>query len=94
MFLSLRGLKIFFVRTPKYTNTCTVDNFLQIILVACHQNSDLPKFFDCSESELALKASMAMLLKGDTFAGKELMLEHLNSMIVHLIVMDLSMPTA
>ena len=66
---------------PKYTNTCTVDNFLQIILVACHQNSDLPKFFGCSESELALKASMAMLLKGDTFAGKELMLEHLNSLI-------------
>ena len=29
----------------------------------------------------AIKASMAMLLKGDTFAGKELMLEHLNSLI-------------
>lgn len=65
----------------RYTNTCTIDNFLQIVIVMCLQINDLPKWFGNSDSELVLKACVAKMIKGDIFAGKELLLDHLNSVI-------------
>ena len=66
---------------PKYVNTCTLDNFLQIMYVMCLQINGLTQCFGASDSELALKASLMMICKGNVLAGKELMLEHLNSII-------------
>lgn len=65
-----------------YTNTCTSDNFLTILLLHSQQNVNFHhKFIGSSDSELVLKAALATMLKGNVVNGKKMMLDHIHSKI-------------
>lgn len=66
---------------PKYTNTCTCDNFLTIILLQCQQDHQFCNKFGTSPSELALKGALSLMLNGDMENGKSVILDYINSVI-------------
>lgn len=68
---------------PKYTNTCTSDNFLTITLLYCQQQNTFVREFGWSEAELALRASIDVMMKGDLIDGKTLLLDYINSVVVY-----------
>ena len=64
-----------------YTNTCTSDNILTILLLHCHE---IPTFIECignSPAEKALKAALCTMLDGDVHNGKTIMLDHIKSVL-------------
>lgn len=58
-------------RHEKYTNTCTADNFLAVLLAHCHQHSNFLEKMGSSAAEVALKAGLAMMLQGNVYKGKQ-----------------------
>lgn len=67
-----------------FINTCTVDNFLTILLLYLKQN---PLFMSCigdSEAEEVLKSGMLEMLKGNLPTGK--------AMLLHYICSELCVP--
>ena len=66
---------------PVYTNTCTSDNFMTILLVHAQTNSNFLSCLGSSESELVLKASITAMLKLDMINGKRMMLDYFHSKI-------------
>ena len=64
-----------------YTNTCTSDNILIILLLHCHE---IPTFIECignSPAEKALKVALCTMLDGDVHNGKTIMLDHIKSVL-------------
>ena len=65
----------------KYTNTCTSDNFFTILLLHCYQHSGFLEKIGCSAAELALKAAVSDMLKGNIDNGKTKILNYIKSVI-------------
>lgn len=64
---------------PKYTNTCTSDNILTILLMYCHQNRQFLSYFQSSDGENALKSGLSMMLVGKLIQGKSIILDWVHS---------------
>ena len=64
---------------PNYTNTCTSDNILTILLVYCQQYRDFLKSFNSNEAEDSLKSAMKVMLNGNIVQGKTVMLDYIRS---------------
>ena len=66
-----------------YTNSCTSDKILAILLLRCHE---IPTFIECignSPAEKALKAALCTMLDGDVHNGKTIMIDHIKSVLPH-----------
>ena len=62
-----------------FTNTCTADNFLSIILLHCRQHSEFLNKIGTSTSERALKAGVKLMTDGQLAEGKTVILQHVKS---------------
>ena len=63
----------------KYTNTCTLDNFLMVMLLYAKQNPDFVLKFGSSEVEDNLKSSILLMLDGALEKGRTHILEYFHS---------------
>ena len=59
----------------EFTNTCTSDNFLTILMLYCQQHSAFLSQLGSSDLEATLKASIQLMNKGNITEGKSLMLK-------------------
>ena len=59
----------------EFTNTCTADNFLTIVLLHCNQNLQFISNIGNSEMEKNLKAAILLMQKGSIKEGKSLILK-------------------
>lgn len=66
---------------PKYTNTCTSDNFLTILLLACLNNKNFINEIGLSEAECVIKAGISQMIKGEIQEGKGEILSFLQSKV-------------
>ena len=62
-----------------YTNTCTVDNFLTIMLLFAKQTPTFLSKFVANEIEDNLKSSLLLMLKGKLQEGKTSILQYFHS---------------
>ena len=65
----------------KYTNTCTSDNILTVILLHSQQYANFLEKMGSSSAEIALKASIKIMLQGNLTRGKTIMLDYVNSVL-------------
>lgn len=59
----------------EFTNTCTSDNFLTILMLYCQQHPAFPSHFSSNDLEATLKASISLMNKSNITEGKSLMLK-------------------
>lgn len=64
---------------PKYTNTCTSDNFLTILFLHCQQHKDFLSKLGSSDGENAIRAGITAMLHGNITRGKTIVLEYIQS---------------
>ncbi len=63
----------------KYTNTCTSDNFLNIIHLTCLQDDSFLGKIGSSKAECVLKASLTEIIKGNIVDGKTMILDFIQA---------------
>ena len=66
---------------PKYVNTCTSDNVLTIIILHCLQHHKFLENIGTSAAENTLKAAIKLMLQGNMCKGKEVILDHVTSVL-------------
>ena len=64
-----------------YTNTCTSDNILTILLLSCKQYPNLLKKLNSSPAENALKSGLTLMLQGKVNLGKTTILDYMRSLL-------------
>ena len=62
-----------------YTNTCTCDNILTILLLYCKQYNTFLSAFNSSTPENTLKSGLTLMLNGNLNWGKTVILDYLRS---------------
>ena len=62
-----------------FTDTCTTDNFLSILLLHCLQHSSFMTLIGNSSAEIAVKAGLTLMLSGQILEGKRVILQHIQS---------------
>ena len=65
----------------RYTNTCTLDNFLMVLLLYAKQNPDFLSKLGDSEIEDNLKSSLFLMMNGKLEEGKTSVLEYFHSQL-------------
>ena len=60
-----------------YTNTCTSDNILTILLLHCHQHGEFLSYIGSSDVEVALKSGLKLMLQSKIQRGKTVILDFL-----------------
>jgi len=58
-----------------FTNTCTSDNFLTILMLYCQQHPNFLSHLGSSDVEVTLKATISLMNKSNITEGKSLMLQ-------------------
>ena len=66
---------------PGYTNTCTSDNIITIILTYCRQNTNFLSYLKTSAAENILKSGLMTMLNGNLAQGKSIILDWVKSQL-------------
>ena len=66
---------------PVYTNTCTSDNFLMIVLLTCLQVESFFENIGTNAAECAMKAAISQMMKGKLEEGKSTILDYIGVQI-------------